>query len=183
MFPVQFISLCLTNPAFPFRTVSRMGTNLDLFAKTTELPRRVSRCHLHTQTVRVAVFEQDVPLLKKSLRKAHTFKMNFWKSSSELKQTLCWRREHLMSSGSRGSPLAQHVKTNGLKPGIQLSSSTISSPSSMSHLKEKRLGLCPQLSVFSCYPSLLEWLFQAREGTVRVQVVGSDCNVDQAPGR
>ena len=159
MFPIQFISLCLTNPVFPFRTFSRVGTNLDLLAKPTELPCWVSHCHLHTETARVAVFEQDVPPLKKSLRKAHTFKMNFWKSSSELNQTLSRRREQLMSSGSRGSPLAQQVKTNGLKPGIQLRFSTVSSPSSMSHLEEKRLGLSPQVSVFLCYPSLLEWLF------------------------
>lgn len=156
MFPIQFISLCLTNPAFPFHAFSRVGTNLDLFAKPTELPCWVSRCDFHTQTVHVTVFEQHVPPLKKRWRKAHTFKINFWKGSSELKQTLSWRREQLISSSSRGSCLVQQVKTKGLKPGIQLTSSTISSPSSMSHLEEKRLGFSPQVSVFSCYPSLLE---------------------------
>lgn len=90
MFPIQFISLCLTNPALPFRSFSRVGTNLDLFAKPTELPCRVSCCHLHTLTVRVTVFEQDVPPLKKS---AHAFKMKFLKSSSELNQTFSWRTE------------------------------------------------------------------------------------------
>lgn len=63
-----------------------------------------------------------------------------------------------MLSHSCGSHLAKQVKTNGLKPRLYLSSS-ISSPSSMSHLEEKRLGLSPQVSVFSCYPVLLEWLF------------------------
>lgn len=77
MFPMHFIPPCLTNPAFPSHTFSGVGANLDLSAKPTELPCRVSRCHPHTQTVRVAVFEQDVPPLKKTLHKAHTFNMNF----------------------------------------------------------------------------------------------------------
>lgn len=130
MFPIQFIYLCLTNPVFPFRTCSRVGTNLDLSAKQTELPCRMSHSHLHTQTVCVAVFEQDVPPLKKKkyLCKAHTFKINFWKSSSDMNQTHSQRREQLMSSGSCRSPLAQLVKTNGLKPGLSLGSSIISSP-------------------------------------------------------
>lgn len=161
MFPIQFISLCLTNPGFPLCTFSRVGTNLDPFAKPTELPCRVSRCHLHTQTVRVAVFEQDVPPLKKCLCKAHAFQMNFWKSSSELNQTLFWKREELMSSGSCGSPLAHQVKTNGLKPGIQVSSSTVSSPSSVSHLEDKRLSLSPQAAVSSNYSLLLECFFSS----------------------
>jgi len=88
-----------------------------------------------------------------------------------------------MLSSSRRSSLGQQVKGKGLKPGIQLSSSAVSSLSSMSHLEEKRLGLYPQVFLFSCYPFLLEWLFRATEGSVGVQVVGSDRKVDQVLGQ
>lgn len=51
---------------FPFHAFSRVGTNLDLFAKQTESLCWMSHSHLHTQTVCVTAFEQDVQSLTKN---------------------------------------------------------------------------------------------------------------------
>lgn len=115
---------------------------------------------------------------KKSLLKTHRVKIKGWKTSSNLSQTLSQRKVQLMSSGSCRSLLAQEVKTNGYSSAPSLLAS------SHPHLIwGERLGLSPQVSVFSCFSLVLEWLFWAEEDSVGVWLIRSVCNIEQGTGQ
>lgn len=128
MFPVQFISFCLTNPAFSFHTFNRVRSNLDLFFLQSPQNYLSGVTLPPSQKLDITVFDLDVPPLKKkkkkSLLKAQTFKIKGWKTSSNLGQTLSQRRLQLISSGSCGSLLAQEVKTNGYSSAPSLLASS-----------------------------------------------------------
>lgn len=76
----------------------------------------MSHSHLHTQTVRVTAFEQDVQSPTEKLCKVH---VQYEPLEKQLQaEPDSQRMEQLVLSGSRGSHLTQQAKIKDVKPGL-----------------------------------------------------------------